>query len=159
MKIDSSQKPDKAEVVIFPPLLFAITLIVGMAISYLKPVTILTDLLAWICGSILFIMSIVLLRLSARSLLQGKTTINPNGSTTSIIIKGVYRYSRNPMYISFLLLYLGISIIFNAWFCFVLLLPLLVVLQKGVVEPEEEYLERKFSAEYSSYKSKVRRWI
>jgi len=62
-------------------------------------------------------------------------------------------------YLSLTLIFTGISIITNAWFSFVLLFPLLLICQKGIIEREEKYLTRKFGNEYLNYKEKVRRWI
>jgi protein-S-isoprenylcysteine O-methyltransferase Ste14 len=72
---------------------------------------------------------------------------------------GVFRFSRNPLYLSLTLLYIGISLLFNALWALLLLLPLLVIVQIGVIQREEVYLERKFSDEYLRYKAQVRRWL
>ncbi len=57
------------------------------------------------------------------------------------------------------LLYIGISLLLNALWALLLLLPLLVMVQIGVIQREEVYLERKFGDEYLRYKAQVRRWI
>ncbi|SOD97734.1 hypothetical protein [Spirosoma fluviale] len=53
----------------------------------------------------------------------------------------------------------GVSVAMNAWWGLLLLIPLLVVVQKGIVEREEQYLIRKFGQDYLSYKAQVRRWL
>jgi len=87
------------------------------------------------------------------------TTVNPSGVTTAIVQKGIFQYSRNPMYVSFTLTYLGIMLLNNAWLGFLLLIPLLFIVQKGIIEREENYLTRKFGEEYLQYQSIVRRWF
>ena len=57
------------------------------------------------------------------------------------------------------LLYIGITLLFSALWALLLLLPLLVIVQIGVVKREEIYLERKFGSEYLHYKARVRRWV
>jgi len=63
------------------------------------------------------------------------------------------------MYVSLTLLYVGIASLINSLWILLLVLPLMVVIQRGVVKREEQYLERKFGAEYLSYKARFRRWI
>ena len=92
-------------------------------------------------------------------MIQHKTTIHPKGATTAIVSTGLYRYTRNPMYLSLTLIYMGVSVAINAWWGLLLLIPLLVVVQKGIIEQEEAYLSRKFGEEYLRYKAQVRRWL
>ncbi|MEM7007978.1 MAG: isoprenylcysteine carboxylmethyltransferase family protein, partial [Thermodesulfobacteriota bacterium] len=77
----------------------------------------------------------------------------------SIVKTSVYSYTRNPMYLSLVILLIGVSIFLNTlWIAF--MVPLFViVMQKGVIEREEAYLEQKFGNEYTEYKKRVRRWI
>ena len=63
------------------------------------------------------------------------------------------------MYVAMTLLYLGIATLVNTLWLVLLLLPLLIVIQLGVVAREERYLEGKFGDEYLQYKRQVRRWV
>ena len=63
------------------------------------------------------------------------------------------------MYVSLALLYLGIAAWVNSLSILLLLVPVLVVVDQGVIKREERYLEKKFGDEYLRYKSQVRRWI
>jgi protein-S-isoprenylcysteine O-methyltransferase Ste14 len=73
--------------------------------------------------------------------------------------RGIYAYTRNPMYLSLLFLYSGIAI-FRGNLRTFLLLPLLVlVIQEYVIQREETYLGQAFSTEYPDYKKRVRRWL
>ena len=96
---------------------------------------------------------------ATHALARAKTTHNVRQPTTTIVADGVFRYSRNPMYLSLTLLYLGIASLFNSLWMLLLILPVLVVVQLGVIAREERYLERKFGEEYLRYKARVRRWI
>jgi protein-S-isoprenylcysteine O-methyltransferase Ste14 len=156
--INSTHK-DNAGVIMFPPLLYILILAVGIAGSRLYPMPMLPSSVALPTGILMLLIFFVLLFLAARIFTRHKTTVNPGGVTTNIVSDGIYRYTRNPMYISFTLFYCGVAIISQSWLCFLLLLPLLVLVQKGIIEREEAYLTRKFGKEYLNYKAKVSRWI
>ena len=88
-----------------------------------------------------------------------RTTLDPHGSVSAIVTSGPYRFSRNPIYLGFVLTLIGLPLALgNAWG--VVLSPLLMVsLYRLVIKHEEAYLEGKFKDVYSSYKSRVRRWL
>jgi len=150
---------DKAGVLIFPPLLYLLVLSTGIIVSYFFPQHFINFSIAMPIGIIFSITGITTLILAATLFRKNKNPVNPSGSTQLIICSGIYKYTRNPMYLSLTLIFIGISIITNSWFSFVLLLPLLLICQKGIIEREEKYLTRKFGDEYLKYKAKVRRWI
>ncbi len=157
--MDNQTFPDKAGVIMFPPLLYALVLIAGIAVSKFFPYHFINLQLALPLGIFILAAGFVNLFRAARIFVQKKNPINPAASTKLIINMGIYKYTRNPMYLSFAIMYTGISILTNSWCSLLLLFPLLVLVQKGIIEREEQYLTRKFGAEYLAYKSKVRRWI
>ena len=112
-----------------------------------------------VLAGLLFVLAGVIMVSTTRLMLRKKTDPRPDRPTTTIVTEGFFRYSRNPLYLSLMLIYSGIAIYANSlWLIF--LLPLLFVgLERGVVLREERYLERKFGDEYLQYKKKVRRWI
>ena len=90
---------------------------------------------------------------------RARTPIDPRKSVARLVTHGPFRFTRNPSYLSFAVYYVGIASLVNTrWPLFLLPLVLLVV-QRGVIEREEQYLERKFGQEYLRYKARVRRWI
>ncbi len=159
MSNQSFYQPDKAGVIVFPPLLFACTLAVGIALGYIFPTLFLATKIAMLIGAFLLIVSFALLRNAVKALTKHKTTVNPNGATTIIVKEGIYKHTRNPMYIAFTLIYISVLIMTNSWYGLLLLIPLLIVVQKGIIEREEKYLIQKFGEEYLSYKKKVNRWF
>ena len=72
---------------------------------------------------------------------------------------GPYRFSRNPIYLAFSLLQLGIALWVNSLWLAVTLLGAVAVMSFVVIPREERYLEARFPAEYSSYRATVRRWF
>ncbi len=79
--------------------------------------------------------------------------------TTALVVGGPFRFTRNPMYLGTTLLYIGIAILAQALWALVLLPFVLMIVQRGVIEREERYLEGKFGADYLRYKQRVRRWL
>jgi protein-S-isoprenylcysteine O-methyltransferase Ste14 len=110
-------------------------------------------------GGSLMLVAIVLFTLSVRQFLATGTAIQTHRPTTTILRTGPYRFSRNPIYLSFTLLYIGIGIWINSAWLLAMLIPTLVVISYGVIAREERYLAQKFGDEYLRYKASVRRWL
>jgi protein-S-isoprenylcysteine O-methyltransferase Ste14 len=87
------------------------------------------------------------------------TSPNPWTPSSALVISGIYRWTRNPMYLGFTLLYLGISAWVDTLWPLLPLPIVLVVMRRGVVAREEAYLEARFGDEYRRYLAAVRRWI
>lgn len=90
-----------------------------------------------------------------------KTTVNPftPDQTSSLVTSGIYRFTRNPMYLGFLLVLAGWSLYLANWVA-VLLLPVFVVyMNRFQIEPEERALREKFGQSFIEYMSAVRRWL
>ena len=87
------------------------------------------------------------------------TDVNPSLPATTLVIDGPFRFSRNPMYVARTILYLGLGLLMNALCVLAALVPLLLVMQYGVITREERYLEAKFGDAYRQYRSTVRRWL
>ncbi len=89
----------------------------------------------------------------------GDASIPTSEPTNAIVVRGPFRFSRNPIYLSMLLLQVGISIWANSLWFLGLAVVSAVLLWWGVIVRKERYLAHKFGAEYLSYKGRVRRWL
>ena len=87
------------------------------------------------------------------------TAPNPTRPTTAIVVHGPFRFTRNPMYLGLVALYVSLSLFVNSVWPLVLLPIVVAVVQRQVILREEAYLERKFGEQYRAYKARVRRWI
>jgi protein-S-isoprenylcysteine O-methyltransferase Ste14 len=94
-----------------------------------------------------------------RAMRHAGTPANPYKPVSHIATEGPFRYTRNPAYLAMTMIYTGIAGLANALWAILLLPVALLVIQRGVIEREEHYLERKFGEEYLRYKARVRRWI
>lgn len=115
---------------------------------------------AWLSAGLAMV-GVFIVILSLRELRAAGTTIDPRlpGESVTLVIQGIYRYSRNPMYFGFFL-------VLTAWglflgnVCSLLLLPVFIVyMNRFQIVPEERFMCEKFGASYKQYKSEVRRWI
>ncbi|MBM4427365.1 MAG: isoprenylcysteine carboxylmethyltransferase family protein [Chloroflexi bacterium] len=90
---------------------------------------------------------------------KSHTTLDPHGSVKVLVTNGVFRVTRNPIYLGFLLMVIGFPL--NAGlYSGVLVAPFfMVTVNQLVIEKEEAYLEKKFGEAYTGYRSRVRRWL
>jgi protein-S-isoprenylcysteine O-methyltransferase Ste14 len=90
---------------------------------------------------------------------RARTPLIPFSPSTALVTTGVYRFTRNPMYLGLTLILTGCAWLLGSLGAFLPLLPFLWILQCGYIEAEERFLEKLFGTEYLRYKSLVRRWI
>ena len=150
---------DSARVRIPPPLIYAVGLGAGLLLSRWIPSRWLPVAISRLSGWILVIASCSLAVPSLVTFLLKKTAIRPDRPATTLVVVGPYRLTRNPMYLSLALLYAGIAILYQSIWALVFLLPVLFIIDRRVIVPEELYLERRFGPTFSHYRSRVRRWI
>jgi protein-S-isoprenylcysteine O-methyltransferase Ste14 len=106
-------------------------------------------------------LSAVIALVAAVTLWKARTTINPlKPERASVLVThGIFRLTRNPMYLSLLLLLVADVIHLGSWEAFVGPIAYVVYITKYQILPEERVLESKFGSEYAEYKRQVRRWI
>lgn len=157
-----SQLREASSPVIWPPIIFAIAAIVATLLSWFAGLPFLSILPSGIglaAGVLVIALGAGLLLLAGHRFNAAGTPIPPNRPTKVIVSEGIYGYSRNPMYLGFTLVLLGLGLAFDQlWFIFAAPIAVFAV-TKLAIEREEKYLEQKFGADYLQYKSKVRRWI
>ena len=110
---------------------------------------------------VVLVVAVIIIIMSINKFRKIRTTISPlnPSKTSSLIISGIYRFTRNPMYLGLFLMLLSIALFLKNFISF-LILPLFILsITKNQILPEEEALGNIFGAEYKNYKKKVRRWI
>lgn len=90
---------------------------------------------------------------------RAHTSPDPRHPATALVEKGVFRYTRNPLYLSMFVFFLGIAVFLGVLWLILLFPLLLFVVEHGTVKPEELYLERKFGETYLQYRKRVPRWV
>jgi protein-S-isoprenylcysteine O-methyltransferase Ste14 len=151
--------PDTAGVLAPPPLIFATALVLGGLLDWAVPRHILPAAIAPWAGGVLVVMGLALGRAAWREMHRAGTAVSPYTDTSSLVRTGPFAHSRNPLYVALILLSLGLSLLANALWCAVLLIPAMVVLRYGVISREEVYLQRRFGDNYRLYCAATRRWL
>ncbi|MGB0631580.1 MAG: methyltransferase family protein [Alphaproteobacteria bacterium] len=149
---------DSPNVIARPPWIVFWFLVVGLASGQLVETPALYEPVQYLGGAGLLIGGFALMASAMKSFRSAGTAVETWRSTTKIVDTGPYGSTRNPIYVSMLLIYMGIGVIANAP-SVVALAPLLFgVLHFGVVLREEDYLECKFGDRYLAYNQVVPRW-
>jgi protein-S-isoprenylcysteine O-methyltransferase Ste14 len=159
------QATDTAGVIARPTLLFPAALLLGFIADYLLhlpfPVPSI-GLIHWISvivSGFLLVTGIAIFAAGVRSFSHFSTPLPTNKPTRALVTTDIYNWSRNPIYLAFFLVYLGIGIAAGSPSILILTVPLAIVIRYGVVAREEAYLERRFGDDYRAYKLRVRRWL
>lgn len=155
----TEDKSDNPGVIAPPPLIFLGGLLIGGLISWFYPFVFLPYVVGYILGGILVVVGLVIIFIARAKMAKAETNIEPWKPTTAILDDGIYKVSRNPVYVAMVFIYLGVVFLFNWLWILPPLVLVLFVMHYGVILREEKYLEQKFGGDYLNYKEKVRRWL
>ena len=150
---------DNPGVIARPPLLYGSAFVIVLVLHWFWPMPILSHAIALWTGLALIVLGVGVAIPGRRALQAAGTNVDPARPTTSIVTSGPFRFSRNPLYVALTFLYFGLTLAVNTWWGVVVLVPLLIIMDRGVVLREERYLEDKFGDTYRQYRSKVRRYL
>jgi protein-S-isoprenylcysteine O-methyltransferase Ste14 len=149
-----TSKPDVANLgFVHPPFVYLAALLVGIGLDLVRPARWLPVLFAAWVGVPIMIAAVVLFVSSIRRFQAVGTPVPGNKPATAIVKSGPYRISRNPIYLAFSLLVLGVACALNSLWLLGTLAAAVSVMSFVVIPREERYLERRFGAEYLDYKA------
>jgi protein-S-isoprenylcysteine O-methyltransferase Ste14 len=143
----------------FPPAIPIFALLLGWGMGRLWPIEVSWPAWSRWIGWVLFIAPTFLALFAVRTFRQHHTVVDPRGKATTIVASGAFRYTRNPMYLSLMVLFVGGTLAFQLPWAAVLVVPVFLALHFGVILPEEKYLDNAFGESYRSYRQRVRRWL
>lgn len=114
-----------------------------------------------VLAGILFCLGLLPDVIALRAFMRRKTTINPMApdKTRTLVTDGIYRISRNPMYLGLLVLLIAISLYFGSLVSFLIVPAFVWYLTEFQIKPEEDRLRKIFGEPYEDYLSNVRRWV
>jgi protein-S-isoprenylcysteine O-methyltransferase Ste14 len=141
-----------------PPIIFLGSILVGIALNWAWPFHFMPRNVG-LLGPLVTVCAVALFLLSYREFRAAGTSVRGSTRSTTIVRTGPYRFSRNPIYLAFILFVLGLSVWLNNVWLLVTLVPAVGVIAMIVIPREETFLDRNFPDQYSSYKAAVRRWF
>lgn len=141
-----------------PPLIFGVPLLAGLLLELRWPWPALPAAVAPAVGIGAVLLGLVLAP-SLVAFRRVRTPPEPWKPTRALVTTGIYRLTRNPMYLGMTLLYVGLAAWRNTAWPFLALPGVLATIHVGVVRREERYLEARFGEAYRDYARRVRRWL
>lgn len=152
---------DHPGVYIPPPLLYITTFVAAVLLQRLWPLNkaFFHTATAKIIGAVVLLAGLFFNLPALRQFFKTKNTLITVKPAASLQSTGIYAVSRNPMYVSLLLFYTGLSFFIGSWWNFMLLPFLVLWVQEYVIKREEIYLDHRFGQAYRDYRASVRRWM
>lgn len=145
--------------IVRPPLVYLFSIAIGLVLGFAWQLPFLPRALPAPVGGIFVVVALAFFLSSVGRFRAANTPVPAFKPTTAIVRTGPYRFSRNPIYLAFSLLQAGIAIWVNSLWVIATLIGAITLVTYVVIPREERYLERRFGAEYLSFKNSVRRWM
>lgn len=142
-----------------PPFVYLAAILSGIGFDLVRPLRWLPPAAGVWVGVPLVLVALALFIAATRQFRIARTPVPGNKPATAIVQSGPYRFSRNPIYLAFSILVLGIACWINSLWLLGTLGAAVGLMSLVVIPREERYLERRFDAEYREYKTRVRRWL
>lgn len=159
-KVETGMMPEVANSgIVRPPLIYLGAIALGLLLHFAWPVRLVFRAASVPLGSTVVLVAVALFLYAVRTFRTADTPVRGNRPTTMIVCTGPYRYSRNPIYLSFSLLQFGVALWVNSPWLLVTLIPAVALMALVVIPREEHYLETYFPSNYLPYKASVRRWL
>jgi protein-S-isoprenylcysteine O-methyltransferase Ste14 len=144
---------------LLPPFLFLLAILLLIGGRYLWPQPILIPPPWHWLGLLLIVAGFVVGIPAANRFHRIGTNIRTFNEPGQLVTEGAFRYTRNPMYLGFSLMLLGLAIVFPVLTSFIVVIAFVVITDRWYIRFEEAAMERKFGDAYREYKSRVRRWL
>jgi protein-S-isoprenylcysteine O-methyltransferase Ste14 len=144
---------------ILPPTYVFLSVVSIIGLHFLIPVTKVVPSPWNLTGLLPLVMGIIVNIIAANAFEKANTTIKPYQASTYLVTNGLYRVSRNPMYLGATLILVGTVVMLGSLTPYLVIIVFVVLINEVFIKTEEHMLEGKFSERYLAYKQKVRRWI
>lgn len=151
---------NKLEHKIPPPLVALIAAILIWGSSRFLPQFALGEA-ASVLAAVLFTLGGLISVLGVLSFRKAKTTVNPllPDTASSLVTSGIYRFTRNPMYLGLSILLLGLCVLLSSAFGLLWLLVFVLYIHHFQILPEEQAMQKLFAEQFTEYRRSVRRWL
>ena len=144
---------------VHPPVVALMFIVIAYFLARFAPLPFVAPLILRNIGLLLTFVGFLLGISAFAEFRKARTTLDPHGSAKQLISSGIYRFTRNPIYLGFLLMVIGLPLNSGFYWGIVMAPFYMLTMNRLVIEHEEAYLEKKFGKTYTSYTSRVRRWL
>jgi protein-S-isoprenylcysteine O-methyltransferase Ste14 len=156
----SSQSDERGAKVHFPPpLVFAGFALLGVGLDYIAPIPFFTSVWMRVLGIAVLLGGLALMIAAVREFRRTGQDPKPWKPSPELVLQGPYLFTRNPMYVGFTIVQIGLGIALGYLWISLLAPAALLVVHFIAVVPEEKYLEEKFTDSYREYRRRVRRYM
>lgn len=145
--------------VIYPPIWLVFGLIAVFVLNEFYPGPRFTSLVGQVVGSVLILSGLALLVYAGGLFRRAGTDLIPFRNVSALVTEGVYRFTRNPMYLGMVAVLLGCAVTVGASMALVVPLVFAAIVEARFIRPEEAMLREVFPEEYPAYCQCVRRWL
>lgn len=144
-----------------PPLIATLCAIAMWILAIYTPSLNVSFSLRVIIALLIFVVGIFFSLRGASAFRLAKTTINPlhPETTSALVTTGIYQYSRNPMYVGFVLFLLALAVLLSSPVALLGVLGFVLYINKFQILPEERALQTLFGSDFTYYRTQVRRWL
>lgn len=156
---DLPEDASGARVFVPPPLFPVVFILLGVLLERFWPLAIPEGPLVYWSGRGLALAGLAVVISVGIRFRRAATDIRPHKPTSAMVSDGPFRFSRNPIYVSFVVLQLALALILNSYWIMITIPLTMAGLYLYVIRREEAYLSRKFGPEYDDFKAGVRRWL
>ena len=143
----------------FVAAVFLLGLVGGVLVNFYLPLPVWSGAVIRVVGCLPLLLGVFLFAWARATFRHHMTALMPWTHTTALVTDGPYGFSRNPIYLSFVLMYLGLSFIFDSAYVLITLVMIIVLFDRLQILREERYLQGLFGTDFDSYAAKVRRWL
>ena len=154
-----TEATDHVQLPLQPPWIFLGYLLSAFVLQWAAPFPTPWGWLLRVLGAVLVIGGLLLGGSAIFEMRKAHTTPDPHLPTTALVTWGPYRFTRNPIYLGFLLIFLGFTLLAGTVWGLILSPFLIGTITHRIIRMEEAYLSQKFKGEYDQYSSLVSRWL
>jgi protein-S-isoprenylcysteine O-methyltransferase Ste14 len=147
------------ETKVLPPTYLLVAIVVMLALHFLLPAIQIIPGPWNILGVVPLACGIALNLVADKAFREAATTVKPFEESTVVITTGVFRITRNPMYLGYVLILIGVALIVRSLTPYAVIPVFAVLMDRVFIRVEEQMLEAKFGQAWLGYAKKVRRWV